>query len=619
MTLTTPRFLQLVAILCFLQLQMFAKTATIQRVDPASWFTQMPNPAIELLVQHPGISTAKVSLSYPGVELRSLVPASNPNYLYLNLYISKDAQAGSFPITFQVGKSKFEYVYHLRQRRQAGTYAQGVNPKDLIYLIMPDRFANGDESNDIVKSSQEPSLSRDSMYSRHGGDLQGIIDHVDYLKNLGVTTLWLNPVQENDQPKTSYHGYAITDHYKIDPRFGNNDTYLELVDVLHAKGMKMVMDIIPNHIGSRHHLFLSLPDADWVNQWDSFTRTTYRAPTLLDPYASTADKKQFNDGWFDYHMPDLNQRNPHVANYLIQNYIWWVETAGIDDFRIDTYSYSDQEFMSRLGKELMDAFPQMNNFGEVWEHGVTVQSYFSEGFKLRNDNSYLPGLIDFQLYFALNEGLTKPFGWTDGMARVYYTLAKDIAYENPMRNVTFLDNHDLSRFYSVVGEDIRKYKMGIAFLMTMRGIPSVYYGTEILMTGFSNPDGLVRSDFSGGWKGDKQNKFEASGRSELENEAVNYFSKLANWRKTNEAACTGKLMQFVPEKSVYVYFRYTGTQKVMIVMNAANDAQTLDLNRFNEMLQGKNSGTEVSTGQTINLSKSLNMEPWSVQVIELKN
>jgi neopullulanase len=596
-----------------------AKKHPVNRVDPANWFVELPNPNLELIISQEGIGNSTATVNYTGVSVVKTETPTNPNYLYLTLHISKDCKPGIVPIILKKDKKEYLINYELKSRRAKGKYAQGVKPEDLIYLIMPDRFANGDYSNDIIKNTNEPSINRDSMYWRHGGDIKGIINHLDYLQNLGITSLWLNPVQENNQPKTSYHGYAITDHYTIDSRLGSNKEYINLVDSLHARGMKMVMDIVPNHIGNEHYLFKELPSADWVNQWDKFTRTTYRAPTLLDPYVSAKDLKTFNDGWFDYHMPDLNQKNPHVANYLTQSYIWWVETAGVDDFRIDTYAYPDQEYMSKLGKELKEAFPEMNMFGEIWEHGVTVQSFFADGFSSRNDmNSNLPGVIDFQVYNAINDALTKPFGWTDGVARIYYTLAKDILYKDALRNVTFLDNHDLSRFYSVVGEDIRKFKMGVAFLLTMRGIPSVYYGTEILMTGFSNPDGLVRSDFSGGWKEDKQNKFQASGRTELENEAVNYFSSIANWRKSSEAATNGKLMQFVPEKSIYVYFRYTDSEKVMVVMNAANDAQALDLKRFDEMTQGKTSGKEISSGKVIDLTKSINLEPWSVQVIELK-
>lgn len=595
-----------------------AKKIEVQRVDPANWFAGLPQTDLELIVHHPGIGNSAVEFEYPGVSLVKTENPENPDYLYVTLRITEEARPGKFVMLFRKDKQKLYYNYELKERRKTDSYAKGVNPNDLIYLIMPDRFANGDPQNDIIEGTNEASINRDSMYWRHGGDLKGITRHLDYLQNLGITTLWLNPVQENDMSKTSYHGYAITDHYKIDPRLGTNSDYLQLVDSLHARGMKAVMDIVPNHIGLEHYLFKNLPSKDWVNQWDSFTRTTYRAPTLLDPYVSKSDLKLFNDGWFDGHMPDLNQRNPHVAKYLTQSYIWWVETAGIDDFRIDTYAYSDQEYMSQLDEQLLKLYPNMNMFGEIWEHGVTVQSYFAEGFTERENNSYLPGTIDFQLYFAISDALTKPFGWTDGVARIYYTLAKDIMYRNPMRNVTFLDNHDLSRFYSVVGEDLKKYKMGIAFLLTMRGIPSVYYGTEILMTGFSNPDGLVRSDFTGGWANDSLNKFQASGRNEKENEAHDFLARLAQWRKNSKAITEGKLMQFVPEKSMYVYFRYTDSEKVMVVMNAANDKQSMKLERFSEMIQPNQKGIEITTGKDVLLQESLDLEPWSVKVIEIK-
>lgn len=482
---------------------------------------------------------------------------------------------------------------------------------------MPDRFANGDPSNDIVKGTQEASINRDSMYWRHGGDIQGAINKLDYLNDLGVTAVWLNPVQENDQPKTSYHGYAITDHYKIDPRLGTNETYLKFAEETHKRGMKVVMDIVPNHIGNRHWLFRNLPEKSWVNEWKEFTRTNYRAPLAMDPYASQNELNIFHNGWFDYHMPDLNQKNPHVAKYLTQSYIWWAEYAGVDDFRIDTYAYPDQSYMAQMAADILLEYPGMNMFGEIWEHTVPVQAFFAEKYKARgNFDSKLPSVIDFQIYKAINEALTRPFSWTDGVAKIYYTLAEDGLYAHPMRNVTFLDNHDLSRFYSVVGEDIRKYKMGVGFLLTMRGIPSIYYGTEILMTGFSNPDGWVRMDFKGGWSTDASNKFEASGRNEKENDAFNFTRKIAQWRKSNTAVQNGKMVQFIPEKSMYVYFRYDQQSTVMVIMNANEKSEPLpNAARYDEMLKGKRSGTDVINGGSINLDK-LELQPWEIKIIQ---
>jgi len=590
---------------------------SISRVDPAFWWTDMKNEQLELLVYNPAIGSSQVSLSYPGVELKKAEPAENSDYIYLTLQISPETKPGSFPITFANGKKKLIYNYELKERNRDKARVQGVNPSDFIYLLMPDRFANGDPSNDIVAGTQETSLNRDSMYYRHGGDLQGVIDHLDYFTELGITALWLNPMHENDQPRWSYHGYAITDHYKIDKRLGTNSLYADLVQKAHSKGLKVVMDIVPNHIGNRHWLFLNLPSKDWVNEWPAFTKTNYRAPLLMDPYASQAELKQFSDGWFDNHMPDLNQRNPHVARYLTQSYIWWVEYAGIDDFRIDTYAYSDQGYMADMASDLRREYPQMNMFAEIWEHGVGINSFFAEKFRSRGRfDSKLPGVLDFQVYTAINEALTKAPGWTEGTGRIYYTLAQDMLYEHPLTNVTFLDNHDLSRFYSVVGEDIRKYKMGVAFLLTVRGTPSVYYGTEILMKGFSNPDGWVRMDFKGGWASDSENKFIEKGRNVQENEAFNYMKKLATWRKTNKAVQDGKMLQFIPDKTLYVYFRYNGNETVMVCMNAGDKEINVDCSKYDEILKNRRTGKDVVDGSSTDLEK-LTLKPWDIQVIEI--
>jgi glycosidase len=588
---------------------------TITRIDPAFWWVGMQNPTLELLIYHPGISKGAVRILYSGVTIEKAEPAESPDYLYLTLNIDKNTKPGICPIDIRLGDKIFTYDYELRLRNSKKK-AEGVNTSDFIYLIMPDRFSNGDTKNDVITGMNETALNRDSMYYRHGGDIQGIMNHLDYLQNIGSTSLWLNPVQENNEIKTSYHGYAITDHYKIDPRLGTNKLYCDLVDSMHARGMKMVMDIVPNHMGIHHWMFNNLPSKDYIHHWDTFTKTSYRAPSLLDPYASENDRKLFSDGWFDRHMPDLNQQNPHVAKYLTQSYIWWIEYAGVDDYRIDTYSYSDQEFMAQLSADLHLEYPNLNLFGEIWDHGVGVQSYFTKDFKSRNDfNTGLDGVVDFQVYFALIEALTKPFGWTEGVSRIYYTLAQDFLYQNPNNNVTFLDNHDLSRFASVVGGDIRKYKMGIAFLMTMRGIPSAYYGTEILMKGFSNPDGLVRSDFSGGWPKDSQNKFNKQGRNEEENVTFDFFQKLANWRKENPVLHSGKLMQFVPEESVYTYFRYDGKKTVMVVMNANDSEKNINTERFAERIQGKSNAFDVIENKSISLG-NLQLKAWEVKILE---
>jgi glycosidase len=596
-----------------------AQKSQIDRVDPAFWWTGMANDEVELMVYHPEIADFKASLNYTGVSIKKQEALTSKNYLFLLLKISKETKAGKFNITFENGKKKLNYSYELKERVKSNLRVQGIDGSDFIYLIMPDRFSNGDPSNDVVKGMNQTSLNRDSMFYRHGGDLQGIINKLDYLKDLGVTALWLNPVQENDEPKESYHGYAITDHYKIDRRLGNNALYLELVNKAHEKGIKIVMDIVPNHVGDKHHIFLDKPSDNWFNLFDKYTKTTYRAPTLLDPYRSEHDLQLFTDGWFDRHMPDLNQRNEKVASFLTQSYIWWVEYTGIDGFRIDTYAYPDQSYMSDMAKKILQEYPNIGMFAEIWDHGVPAQAFFTENYKSRGRfNSFLPSAVDFQLHYAINKALTEPFGWTEGVSRIYYTLAFDHLYNDPFKLVTFLDNHDLSRFYSVVGENLDKFKIGVGMMMTLRGIPSLYYGTEILMKNFADPDGKVREDFPGGWKDDKVDKFVEAGRTDSEKDAFNYIKRLAQWRKKSPVLHDGKLMQFVPEKGIYVYFRYNKENTVMVVVNTNEDTVMLNTERFIERTKGFSKGFDWANNFEILLGKEMKLNALEIKILELK-
>ena len=457
------------------------------------------------------------------------------------------------------------------------------------------------------------------MYHRHGGDIQGIINNLDYLRDLGVTALWINPLLTNDQPKTSYHGYANTENYRIDPRYGTNELYKKLIDEMHKRGMKMVKDLVHNHLGSRHWTVLDLPSKDWLNQWPTFTRTTYREQTHFDPYASAADKKQMVKGWFDFHMPDPNQQNPYVRNYITQSHIWWVEYAGVDAFRLDTYAYNDLDYMAEWAKAIKAEYPNLNSFGETWVQGVPSQTYFTEGNVVNQGfDSGLDGVTDFQALWAVNEALNGKFGWTDGVVRLYNTLAYDYQYKDATKNVVFLDNHDLNRFYSVVNEDFSKYKSGIAWVLTTRGIPQFYYGNEILMTGTTTPDGKVRLDFKGGWPEDKVNKFTAAGRTEKENEAFNYVRKLANYRKNNEVLQTGKMMQFVPQDGVYVYFRYNADNTVMMLMNGEEKEVTVSTARFAERTSGFTQAVNVATDEVLADISQIKIPAKTTLVLELK-
>ncbi|MGY3054175.1 glycosidase [Pedobacter sp. UYEF25] len=605
-----------------LSANLFAQIPNIERIEPMFWFAGMHNPKLQLLVHGEKIGSKTVSLKYPGVSLVKVNKVENPNYLFLDLNISAAAKPGSFAITFSSkGEKSLNSTYELRLRNNAKTRIQGVTQKDFIYLLMPDRFSDGDSSNNVVTGMAETKFSRDSMYYRHGGDLQGVINHLDYLKDLGVTTVWMTPAIENDMPLASYHGYAVTDHYKIDPRFGTNALYKKFVDECHAKGLKVIKDVVHNHIGTGHWFFKDMPMKSWVHQWPVYTQTNYRDQPVMDPYAAAIDKKQMLDGWFVPSMPDLNQGNPYVQNYLTQNHIWWIEYAGIDGLRLDTYPYNDAKFMADWAVKLHDEFPNLSVFGETLVSSVASQAFFTGGNTVnRGFDTQLPGITDAVLKDAIYESLNGKSGWNDGVNRLYSTLALDFLYKDPTKNSIFLDNHDMSRFYSMVNENLDRYKSGMAILLTMRGIPQMYYGTEILMKNYSNPDGLVRSDFPGGWKGDKQNAFTAAGRTEKENEAFNFVKTLANFRKRSEALQTGKLMHYLPKDEVYVYFRYNeGSPKgtVMVIVNGNEKEITLATDRFSERTAGITKAKNIVTGQLLDF-KNIQIPAHTTLVLELE-
>ncbi|TKC08226.1 alpha-amylase [Pedobacter polaris] len=593
-----------------------AQMPNLERIEPMNWWIGFKDQSLQLLVRGNRIADRTITLNYAGVKLVNVQKVENPNYLFLNLKISSTTKSGTFPILFtKKGEKVISYNYELKSRTN---HTAGITNKDFIYLIMPDRFANGDLSNDQIKGMKDKHFSRDSMYYRHGGDLQGIINKLPYLQDLGVTTLWLNPVLENDEYVTSYHGYANTENYQIDRRFGNNALYKKLVDECHKRGMKMIKDLVHNHIGDQHFLFLDPPSKDWFHQWPKYTGTTYKDQTLFDPYASSADKRLMTDGWFDKHMPDVNQQNSLVKKYITQSHIWWIEYAGLDGFRLDTYAYNDRDFMAEWAKAVSAEFPKFTYFGETWVNGTANQVFFTEGNTANQHfDTKLQGVTDFQTYFAINETLNGKFGWTDGVNRLYSVLASDYQYKDPTRNVLFLDNHDTDRFLSKVGEDFNKYKSGIILLLSLRGIPQMYYGTEILMKNFANPDGKVRDDFPGGWNGDKVNKFTATGRNEKENEAYNFVKKLANYRKNNAVLQTGKMMQFVPEKGIYIYFRYNNDKTVMVVMNTNDQVEDLETARFLERIGKHQTLLNIITDQKLPINK-LTLPAKTTYIFELQ-
>ena len=576
-------------------------------VYPPYWWNGMNKQTLDLLVYDPeGFESSPV---VDGVEVLSSELAPNAHYAYLR--IQTPDQTGKS--TFTIGKGKKKRIYELRERKAERVH--GLDPADVMYLITPDRFANGDPGNDRKKAMAERDYSRDSIYGRHGGDIKGIRDHLAYLQDMGFNSLWICPLMTNDQPKASYHGYAITDHYSIDPRFGTNQEYSQLVNEMHQREMKMVMDVVYNHFGSRHHLFLDPPDSAFFNFHEGYLQTNYRAATLFDPHVAASDRSRFTDGWFDGHMPDVNQRNPQMASFLIQNSSWWIEEFGIDAFRVDTYTYPDQQFMADLAKAIKEEYPDFFIFGETWVHFPEIQSYFVEGNRYNPIATYMDAVTDFQFCFAVHETFNQPQEWAKGLSKLYYRLAADYLYAHPENSVTFLDNHDLARIYGTFGEDMDKLKASLGLLFTMRGIPCVYYGTEILMKETAN-HGVIRQDFPGGWPGNEMNKFTAAGRTEAENEMHHYISKILNWRKGSEAITKGKMTHFIPENDIYVFFRYTESDTVLVVLNSnPNDARTVKTERFAEMMPSQN-GTDVISGERVAL-KELTIQPKSIQIIQL--
>jgi glycosidase len=615
-----PNLYYLGIILVFFVYSSQAQKADITRINPTNWFVGMKNPNVQLLIYGKNLKANNVILKpYVGVKLKKVHTAENPNYLFLDLEISKNTKPGN--LKFTCNGTTFDY-----QLKAKSANPRGLSQADFIYLLMPDRFANGDASNDKFADMADPNHDRKNPFLRHGGDLKGVTEHLDYLKELGVTAIWMTPVIENNQfltdeggvMRSAYHGYGFTDHYNVDKRLGGNEAYKKLSDEAHKKGIKMVQDAVYNHVGINHWFLNDMPSKKWLNQWDKYTNTTYKDQPLFDIHASAKDTKEVRNGWFTSFLPDLNQNNPFVANFLIQHALWSVETFDLDAWRIDTYIYNDLYFMNKCNQALLTEYPKIHIFGESAVSTVISQAYFTKNNLAIPFKSNLPGALDFVVEEAMFEALNHDFGWNDGVSRLYTVLAQDLAYADATKNVNFLENHDHHRFFSVIGEDFNKYKMGITWLMTLRGIPHFYYGTEILMKNFKDPsDAEVRRDFPGGWKEDAVNKFDKSGRTEQENLAFDFVKKLANYRKNSDAISNGKFMQFVPQDGVYVYFRYTDKQRVMVVSNTNKIDKTLDTSRFEEMLKGSKSATNILSDSKLNDISTFNIPAKGVMILEI--
>ena len=602
----------------------------IDRVEPTDWYVGMKDPSLQLMVYGEGIREAQVSTDYPGARVDSLVRLDSPNYLLVYLDLS-GAQPGEMKLRFTMGKSKKEVSYRLKARAMAGEERKGFSNADVLYMLMPDRFAQGKDHKAQVKGMNPYVEDRSKPSLRHGGDLQGIRDHLDYFTQLGVTALWLTPVLENNSPdgkdgSSTYHGYATTNYYRVDPRFGTNEDYRQLIADAHAKGLKVVMDMIFNHCGFEHPWVKDLPSRDWLNvpEWLSgkeedkakYLQTSYKLTPVLDPYAAEVDKRETVDGWFVPSMPDLNQRNPHVIKYLIQNSVWWIETVGIDGIRMDTYPYADREAMALWMKTLEREYPNFNTVGETWVTEPAYTAAWQKDSKLSSINSYLKTVMDFAFYDRVNMAAREETDdWWQGMNRVYNTLCYDYLYANPSSVLAFIENHDTDRFLKN-GTDTLALKQALALLLTINRTPQLYYGTEILMNGTKEvTDGNVRKDFPGGFPGDKANCFTAEGRTRAQNDMFNWLSRLLHWRQGNEAIINGKQVQFTPRKGVYVIARQAKGQNVLTVVNGTSEPAQMEVKRYAEIIGQATEATDILTGRKVALDKDVALQPRETLVL----
>ena len=598
----------------------------IDKIDPTDWYVGMKNPQLQLMVYGKGIAAVKeVTTDYPGVCIDSVVRLDSPNYLlvYMNL---QGAQPGTMTLKFD--KQKVDYP--LKAREKKGSQHKGFTNADVLYMLMPDRFAQGAGHNPQVKGMRPYKEDRSQPSLRHGGDLNGIREHLDYFCELGVTALWLTPILENDSPDSengfsTYHGYATTDYYKVDPRFGTNEDYRRLVDEAHAKGLKVVMDMIFNHSGFEHPWTKDMPSKDWLNtpEWlkdeqkNKYLQTSYKLTPVKDPYASKIDLKETTEGWFVPTMPDLNQHNPHLMRYLIQNSIWWIETVGIDGIRMDTYPYAYADAMAQWMKELDEEYPYFNTVGETWVTDPAYTAAWQKDSKLSKDNSYLKTVMDFSFFDKLNKAKNEETDdWWNGLNRIYHSFVYDFLYPDPSSVMAFIDNHDTDRFLGN-GHDTLALKQALALLLTVKRIPQIYYGTEILMNGTKEvTDGNVRKDFPGGFPGDKRNAFTKEGRTRAEQDMFRWTSRLLHWRQGNDVIIKGTMTQFIPYAGIYVIARQYQGRTALTILNGTSKPATMEVKRYAEVIGDTKRAKDILTGRYYDLSSDLALRPRQSLILE---
>ncbi len=587
------------------------------KIDPAFWWSGMEEPELQLMVYGENIAAYKPELSTENINIKEVVTLKSPNYQLLYLDIS-GSKPQHFNITFKGAKGNHTVKYELKERNPDRYDIESFNASDVLYLIMPDRFANGDPSNDQIKMHMPYKVDREHHSARHGGDLKGISDHIDYLSDLGVTAIWLNPVLENDMEGGSYHGYATTDYYKVDPRFGTNEEYQNLISNAHSKDMKVVMDMIFNHCGSDHPWVYDVPSDDWFNNFDEYVQTSHMKEMYFDPYASKYDWDKMVDGWFVPTMPDLNQRNRHVAKYLIQNSIWWIEFSGVDGIRQDTYPYADYDMMVDWIDAVENEYPNYNIVGEAWLNNPIGTAFWQRNSPINPNNTKLKSVMDVKFMGLSHTAFFEETGdWGGGLHGVFDHLTYDFIYPDIYNVLRFLDNHDTDRLLKEYPTELSGWKQAITFLLTMPGTPQIYYGTELLMNGTKGrSDGDIRLDVPGGWPGDKVNQFTSEGRDDLQNEAFDFLSNLLHWRKGNDIIAYGDMKHYVLQKGVYVYERYIDDESVLIFMNGTTNEVEINLDRYTESITNKSEWTDFLSGDNISLGQTIKLSPKEILILE---
>lgn len=592
------------------------------RIEPTNWWVGMKNPALQLMVNSVGIGDAVPFINHPGVVIKKVHKADSPNYLFIDLVIAKNTKPGMFNIIFKrSGEITSQVQYELKQRKTDAARLKGFSSSDVIYLITPDRFANGDSTNDIRTEMREKKLNRKNDYGRHGGDIRGIINNLDYIRNMGFTAIWPTPMLENDMRESSYHGYAITDYYKVDPRFGTIDEYKELAEKCSQKGLKLVFDGVVNHTGSNYWWMKDLPFKNWINYADSMRITNHRRTVNQDLYAAASDKELMVKGWFVSSMPDMNQSNPFLAEFLIQNTIWWAETLSLGGIRQDTYPYSEKKFLEQWTCRILNEYPQFSIVGEEWSINPLIAAYWQKGKpNTTGYNGCMKSTMDFPMQAALVAALTEPEGWDKGIVKLYEGLANDFVYANPDDLLVFGDNHDMNRLFTFLNNDVDLMQMALSYILTIRGIPQVYYGTEVLMHNSAKPGdhGLIRSDFPGGWTGDTANAFTGENLSADQQRIQIFLKKLLNWRKVKTVIHQGKTLHFAPQNGTYAYFRYNDKEAVMVVMNKNSNAVSINTKRFSEIIKERKQGINILTGEKLSIDREITIPAKSALILEIQ-